>query len=163
MVFWRTISFLKTTIPLIAPLAIIMPLGLAIGQQYLIPMNRIRTYNYAVITGAIISIVTNMVLIPVIGIYGAIIATLLAEFCVTIIRFKSFKKETSIVIDFRNILKYFIAGIVMFICTSNITSSMPSKFSTTIIQILIGGGIYLIITLFLKVNPIYRFVKERKF
>lgn len=161
--FGEKFLLLETTIPMLAPLVIIMPFGLAMGQQYLVPMNRIKTYNLAVITGAIVSILANVMLIPIIGVYGAIFATLLAEFSVAAIRFNTFWRETHIFVKPKKIFSYVVAGGLMYICTTYATNGLDAKISTTIIQIVVGLFTYMVATLILRVNPLYKFLKERKF
>ncbi|EOE6405937.1 oligosaccharide flippase family protein [Enterococcus hirae] len=157
---------LDNTIPMVAPLIIIIPLGVAVGRQYLVPMNRIKIYNMAVILGAIVSIVANLVLIPMLSIYGAIIATLIAEMFVTVTRFSSFVKETGFTIKFKIIFGYFIAGIVMFLITSLLTKTLNPSLLTTLIQVFIGIIIYLTVTLIFRINPVIDMLKlikvERK-
>ncbi|HFR4293314.1 TPA: polysaccharide biosynthesis C-terminal domain-containing protein, partial [Enterococcus faecium] len=157
---------LDNTIPMVAPLIIIIPLGIAVGRQYLVPMNRIKIYNMAVILGAIVSIVANLVLIPMLSIYGAIIATLIAEMFVTVTRFSSFVKETGFTIKFKIIFGYFIAGIVMFLITSLLTKTLNPSLLTTLIQVFIGIIIYLTVTLIFRINPVIDMLKlikvERK-
>ncbi|WP_265460838.1 lipopolysaccharide biosynthesis protein [Enterococcus faecium] len=105
--FGEKFLLLLNTIPFVAPLIVIIPLGMAVGRQYLVPMNRIRVYNIAVILGAVVSIISNLLLIPVIGIYGAIISTILAELFVTTTRFTSFVRETSFRLKLKILLYIF--------------------------------------------------------
>ncbi|MDT2753534.1 oligosaccharide flippase family protein [Enterococcus pseudoavium] len=150
------------TIPMVSPLIIIMPLGMAVGRQYLVPMNRITVYNKAVIYGAIVSVIANLILIPYIGIYGAIIATLLAETFVTLTRFFAFKKETNISLGYKNIILCVLAGIIMYVVTSYVTNPLSSSMITTVIQGILGVVIYMIATMVFKVNPIYDLLTKKK-
>src|SRR5699024_5210365 len=59
--FGEKFEFITKTIPLVAPLIIVIPLGIAVGRQYLVPMNKVKIYNMAVINGAIVGIITNLV------------------------------------------------------------------------------------------------------
>ncbi|MEQ6996730.1 oligosaccharide flippase family protein [Enterococcus casseliflavus] len=154
--------FLIKTIPLVAPLTVIMPLGLAVGRQYLVPMNRLKVYNIAVLNGAIISIIINLSLIPTIGIYGAILAIVLAESFVSFTRVLSFVKETRFKFDYSYIFRCFICSFIMYISTKAITSNYGSSMVTTFLEILIGLAIYLLITSLLRCNPIITFFKEYK-
>ena len=148
-------------IPILAPLSIIIPLGMSVGGQYLVPLNRIKTYNLAVIGGAIVSIVINLLLIPSVGIYGAIIATLLAELFVTITRTTALLKETDFTFQFSLIAKWLSLGIMMYIITSFITKSMSATMLTTITQVCIGGIIYMLGSVILKVNPLIELYNKR--
>lgn len=160
--FGEKFLLLLNTIPFVAPLIVIIPLGMAVGRQYLVPMNRIRVYNIAVILGAVVSIISNLLLIPVIGIYGAIISTILAELFVTTTRFTSFVRETSFRLKLKNIVVYFLSGILMILAIRYISGNMsPSPF-TTLVQVIIGSLIYMFLTTILKVNPLIAFIKKKK-
>lgn len=153
---------LVKTIPIVSPLIVIIPLGMAVGRQYLVPLNRIGVYNRAVIIGAIVSIITNLILIPFIGIYGAIVATLLAELFVTLTRFTAFKKETKIQFDMKSIIIYIASGIVMYFGTTSITQTMFPSILTTLTQATIGFIIYIFLTTIMQVNPLINMLKQRK-
>lgn len=161
--FGKNFSLLIKTIPIVAPLVVIMPLGMAVGRQYLVPMNRIKIYNIAVITGSFVSILTNIILIPIIGMYGAIIATILSELFVTATRFISFIKETDFHLKAREILHYCIAGVVMYIVILSLTAHMKASFLTTFLQGLLGIVIYMIVTVIFKSNPLLKLIKNRGF
>ncbi|MBO6383962.1 flippase [Enterococcus casseliflavus] len=152
---------LKTTIPLVSPLIVIMPLGLAVGRQYLVPMNKIKVYNLAVLIGALVSIVINLFFIPLIGLYGAIIATLSAELFVTLTRFTAFIIETKIKFDFTLIFKYVISSFVMFVVTYGLTFHLHPSIVTTLKQFLIGVIIYMIVNVILKSNILFQVLKNR--
>lgn len=159
--FGNSFLMLKDTIPFVSPLVIIIPLGMAVGRQYLIPMNRMKVYNIAVILGALVSIILNLSLIPFIGLYGAIIATLVAESFVTVVRIRALLKETAFEFKYSLISKYFLSAIIMYIVTNVVTRQLQNNLFSTIIQIIIGGSTYMIITMVLKSNPIFNIVKKR--
>src|SRR5699024_1372085 len=60
--FGKKFEFIVNTIPLVSPLIIIIPLGMAVGRQYLVPMNKVKVYNKAVINGAIVGVLVNILL-----------------------------------------------------------------------------------------------------
>ncbi|MGX7030422.1 oligosaccharide flippase family protein [Vagococcus zengguangii] len=153
--------FIKKTIPLVAPLVVIIPLGTSISRQYLIPLNKIKEYNKTVIWGAIVSIITNVLLIPKIGIYGAIVGTLLAEFFVTFIRVYDFLKITNFRFDLAFILKSVMSSMCMFILGKALTHSMADSSMVLIIQVLIGIISYLLLMTLLKANILLKFLRNK--
>lgn len=161
--FGEKFSLLVQTIPIVAPLVVVIPLGMAVGRQYLVPMNRIKIYNIAVINGAVVSIITNVVLIPIIGLYGAIIATILSELFVTCTRFISFMKETDFSIKLRNIFHYFLASSIMYIVIFIITNNMRASLLTTLLQGLLGIVVYMVLTTVLHSNSLLELIKKRTF
>ncbi|NRR75754.1 polysaccharide biosynthesis C-terminal domain-containing protein [Tetragenococcus halophilus] len=159
--FGTRFEFITKTIPLVAPLIVVIPLGIAVGRQYLVPMNRVKIYNMAVINGAIVSIMANILLIPVVGIYGAITATILAELFVTITRMYAFIRETHFKFNIPMILKCIASGVIMYLVTSWVTLSWTASIKTTMVQVIIGIVIYMILMTVLKANPLYELIKSR--
>ncbi|MGM0320138.1 hypothetical protein IGI82_001270 [Enterococcus sp. AZ067] len=160
--FGEKFDFIIKTIPLVSPLTIIMPLGLAVGRQYLVPMNKIKVYNIAVLNGAAISIITNLIFIPIIGVYGAILAIVLAELFVSVTRVYAFIKETRFSFQKKYILKCIFASVLMLGITRILTQTMLNSFTTTFVQIIIGFTIYMIMTILMKCNPLMTVVKAIK-
>ena len=161
--FGAKFEVLKLTIPAISPLIVIIPFGMALGRQFLLPMNRMKTYNSAVIVGAIISIIVNLTFIPFIGVWGAIVATLLSELSVSIIRFIDFRKQTNFQFNYIYLIKLLFTSIIMCIVTAHLTSNLSSTFLTTVIQVAIGGVVYILITTVLKSNPLLELYRKKSY
>lgn len=143
-------------------LVIIIPMGSAISRQYLIPIGNMKYYNLSVIVGAVVSLIVNLCLIPIFGIWGAVIGTIIAETFVTVTRMIKLIKETGFKYKWIEFLKYLLASIVMLSITGIMTKGYPSGLLTNLIQIVIGGVIYLILTMIIKANPIVDLIKNRK-
>lgn len=156
--FGKSFLLLSKSIPLVSPLVIIIPLGMAVGRQYLIPMNKLKIYNLAVMLGAIVSIVMNLILVPKFGLFGALIATILAEVFVTFTRVQSFVKNTDFRFDLLLIVQYLVSGLLMFLVSYGLTNQFPPTIKTTILQIFIGLLVYLSLTTFLKINPLIKII-----
>lgn len=82
------------------------------GNQILLPLNKEKYFMYAVTCGAIANLLLNLILMPIYGIVGAAIATLLAEFCQMSIQFYYSKEYLKDNIDYDSVLKIVIASIV---------------------------------------------------
>lgn len=86
----------------VIPMQIIMPTLLLIGLtnimgiQMLVPMGKEKIVLYSEIAGAIVDIISNIILIPRLTSAGAAIGTLLAEFVVWIVQFLALRKEVII-------------------------------------------------------------------
>ena len=105
--------------------------------------------------GAIIKIVFNIILIPGLGIKGAIISSTLSHFTALVICFISLKKNLNIRFNKNKfILKPIIASVIMIICSNKIYiklfGTIP-KNTLFIISILFGGIIYTVMIIFLKI------------
>ena len=83
----------------IVPMQIIMPTVLLIGLtgimgiQVLVPLGKEKYVLYSEIAGAIVDLILNWFLIPVLGASGAAIGTLVAEFVVFCVQFYVLRKE----------------------------------------------------------------------
>ena len=54
-----------------------------IGQQYLVPTNRMKDYTISVVLGSVINLIVNFLFIRLWGLNGAMWATVLSETIVT--------------------------------------------------------------------------------
>lgn len=108
-------EFLPSVIILqiLASLLIIIPLSSFFGLQILYPMHKEKYGNYAVITGAIINMVLNFLLIPFWGHIGVAISVLCAEAIITLIHYLFAKKYMKLRLRDFLPLKAFIATIIM--------------------------------------------------
>lgn len=113
------------------------------GVQYLIPSRNQGAFTKSVVTGAIINVVLNLILIPICGAIGAVVASVIAEVAIAIVQYYYLKKEINIHIFQKSYFKYIISGILMFIVVYVMGIFMQSTFITTIIQICVGGIIYI--------------------
>lgn len=160
--FGEKFLFINNVIPFFTPLIVIIPLGMAVSRQYLIPIGKVREYNKSVIIGAGINIISNLILLPTVGFFGVVISNLLAEFFVTAVRVRSFLKSTNFSFNFRRISIYFISALAMMIITRILTNSMQASLITNIVQGLIAITLYFIFTVVMRINPIVSFIQERR-
>lgn len=154
--FGNDFLILSNIIPLFAPLLAIVPLGMAISRQYLLPVGEIKKYNYSVVFGAVISIIISLSTINYLGIYAAILATIVSEIFVTVSRVYSFVKKENFIFNRLLIFKFFLSGILMLLSVNFITSYFEMEWSpiTTMIQVIIGVLVYLTSIFILKASPL---------
>ncbi|MEG0285084.1 MAG: polysaccharide biosynthesis C-terminal domain-containing protein [Vagococcus sp.] len=157
--FGKEFIYLEKTVPVLAPLVIIMPLGISIVRQYLMPQNKIKQFNISVLIAAVVSILLNLMLIPLIGIWGVIISTLISESIVTIVRIVDLKKNTNFSFKIKNILIYFFSGLCMLLSVNIFSTNLEPSMKTTCIQIFIGVISYISITSILNMNPLMDILK----
>lgn len=137
---------------LIAIFTIMVPvIGFAnvIGIQYLLPTKQQNKYTLAVICGAIINLILNLILIPHFKAYGAAIATIVAEIVGLAIQIAYVWKEFDFVKIFKAMFKYLISGLVMFGLCLVVGKLITSNIVAVILQIVVGiisyfGTLYLI-------------------
>jgi len=104
----------------ILPMQIIMPVLLFIGMsnilgiQILVPMGKEKIVLYSVISGAVVDLVVNMILIPHLGASGAAIGTLIAEFVVWMYQLANLK---DLVLDAYKKISYGKIGFALLVAT----------------------------------------------
>lgn len=86
---------------LLSPLVVITSVNSVLGVQLLISIGREKEYTIATTTGAVVSVVLNLFLLPKMNVIGACISSLVAETSVFLISFLSARDYLSI----RKILK----------------------------------------------------------
>ena len=143
---------------IISPIIIIIGYSNVIGTQFLLPTGRQKEYTLSVCTGTIVNLICNLLLIPQFLSYGAAIATVIAELSVTMVQVIATRKTFSFKYVFKLVYKYIIAAVLMLIVLLILNTIMPVGIIYTIIQMVIGGLIYLILLIILKDTTIKTFV-----
>ncbi|WP_213181058.1 oligosaccharide flippase family protein [Enterococcus lactis] len=159
--FGEKFIYINNVIPYFSALIIIIPLGMSISRQYLMPIGHVKEYNKSVIVGAIINIVANLILLPTIGFFGVVFSNILAECFVTFVRTRSFLKSTDFKFEYRKIGIFLLGGILMCIVTRSLTSNLSSSILTNLIQFAIALPIYLTITTLFKANPFLDLLRKK--
>ena len=143
---------------IISPIIIIIGYSNVIGTQFLLPTGRQKEYTLSVCTGTIVNLICNLLLIPQFLSYGAAIATVIAELSVTMVQVIATRKTFSFKYVFKLVYKYIIAAVLMLIVLLILNTIMTVGIIYTIIQMVIGGLIYLILLIILKDTTIKTFV-----
>ncbi|MCU7197741.1 flippase [Turicibacter sanguinis] len=133
-----------------------------IGMQLLMPMVKEREFTISVVCGAITNISINIILIPKLGAFGAIIATIIAEFTVTIVQILVVRKYINVISYILSTWKNFLSSTLMYLLVNFLTKNMPYTVMTTIIQVILGISIYLISMSFLKADIQYEVLEKIK-
>ena len=127
-----------------------------IRTQYLLPKEKDKLYIVSIISGAVINLVFNLILIKQYQGMGAIISTIMAEFTVMII-------QTVYVINKMNIKQYFketvfflIKGLIMYFLVISLESWIENIIILIILQVIYGVLIYTI----LNYKYIYSLIKD---
>lgn len=160
--WFLTEEFTKTgyMISILAPTIIFISVTNVFGTQYLIPFDRVKQYTISIICGSVINIISNLLLIPHLGGYGAAISAVITEFSVLLIQYVFVHK----IFDFNGVfckaIKYFISALFMGGCILLIGHFMGVGLLTNIIQFIVGVIIYLII-LFITKDDILMFLFQK--
>lgn len=96
-------------------IAIIIPIGLVFTNQFTIPTSKNREYVIPIVLASIVSIISNLILIPIIGATGAVITIILTELTSTILKIVLIRKYLNMKELFKGTYIYLLFGSVNFI------------------------------------------------
>ena len=134
---------------LIQGLSVTMPFiafANVIRTQYLIPTEKDREYLISVLTGAIVNLLINWLLIPRYGAWGATIGTIAAEAMVCMVQVYAVRKELEIGVYIKNSIPFMAIGLIMFGCVYYYGNLHGTSIMTLLVQIMIGIIIYVVCT-----------------
>lgn len=133
-----------------APILIAMGISGVTGTQYLVQIGKQKEFTISVICGAITNVIFNIILIHFFNGVGAAMASVIAEIVIALVQLKYFKDQFKITEILKLGTKCVISGIVMFIFVKLLTDILPISIINTIIEVIIGGIIYIIMLIILK-------------
>lgn len=147
IVFWGT-DFYKCgkLISLMTPALVFSVFGNVIRTQYLIPRSMDKEYTVSLVIGAIVNIVLNILLIPILGAVGAVIGTVCAEFSLCAYQTYTVRKYLDIKGFIRSGIAFFPIGFIMFISIKRIDYYLQPSILTLILEILYGAIIFSILS-----------------
>ncbi|MGG7142775.1 oligosaccharide flippase family protein [Clostridium nigeriense] len=125
------------------------------GTQLLVPLNKTKEFTLSVTAGAIVNLCLNLIILKSMGSVGACITTVLAEITVTATQMYILRKVLNLKEMLKSVFIFFPSAIIMFIVVRFIGMYMGAKIITTIVQVSIGGILYLA-TIFILYRTIYK-------
>ena len=135
-----------------------------IRTQYIMPNNLDNLYIKSVVIGAIVNFTINILLIPQINAYGAVIGTFIAEFIAALLQTIQVRKKIPIKKMLKDTSTYIIAAIVMYIILCLINYKLDNNLLSIIIMTIIGLFVYVIsifIILVYKKSDYIKYFKEK--
>lgn len=135
-----------------SPIVVIIGVSNCLGSQYYTPAGlRSQSAKYIII-GSVLNLLLNLVFIPVFRSKGAVISSVLAESLITFL----YVKNSNGYVDFKQLASYFnprfIAGFIMYLIILFIKQYLPNDLLGLLIQVLVGGMTYFMITYLQKDN-----------
>lgn len=140
---------------LLSPIILVISIGDVIRSQYLLPKNMDKEFTTSLVVSAILNLILNLALIPFLGVYGAIIGTLITEALVNLLQLWYARNDLPIKKYLLVSIPYLIIGLIMFVAVRVLGMILDINIITLIIQVISGGLIYLILTL------IYLFIFDK--
>lgn len=114
-----------------------------IRTQYLIPNKLDKPYVISSVIGALANLAVNIILIPKFAGIGAMVGTIIAEFTVFFVQLILVRRSFPMSQYLQPVLFLFPIGMIMFAVVYWIGAYMGNTIITLIIQILVGGFLYL--------------------
>lgn len=129
-----------------APLVYIVGAGDILRTQYMIPNHMDKQFNFCIIFNAIINLLLSITLIPIIGVYGAVVGSVSAEifgFIVQMIICRRFIKVNEIL---KELIPFILIGILMLIGIRYIDILVKTSVIKLLFEVLVGAFIYCALT-----------------
>lgn len=136
-----------------SPIIVLIAWSTVTGNQYLMPVNRVKEYTTSVTVGAVLNIIANLFLIHFFAANGAAMATVISEFAVTAMQLFFIRNTIKRRKLFAATWRYFFCGIVMCAVVYRFNQMMTMNIVNLAVQILMGIVIYLV-ALFIVKAPV---------
>ena len=112
--------------------------------QYLLPKKKDKEYIRALFTGAIVNVLMNILLIPLMASGGAAVGTLAAEASVCLVIALSARREIKVLDYYRLAVPFVLSGGVMFVVSYLISFPGMSFIWGLLLKIVICGSVYVV-------------------
>lgn len=134
----------------LCPIIIARGLSSISNTQYLVPTKKTIYLTISSVFSAIINVIVNLIAIPLFGVYGAVLGTIIAEFSVTLIQYYYMKKYIMLSGITKKCIWYAILSLPFFIMSCILGKILGPHLYTTAIQIICSIIIYLVTLICLK-------------
>lgn len=142
-------------IKMLSPVIVIIGVSHCLGSQYYTPSGRRAQSAKFIITGSVINLVLNLILIPKFWSYGAVIASVIAECVITFLYMRNCDGYLRLSQLIKNGWKKLLAGIIMAVVLIIIHINM-------FIEIIIGIALYIICLVILRDSSISQGIRMLK-
>ncbi len=144
---------------LFAPLLFIIGISNILGTLYLTPSGQRARSNRAIVAGAVCNFLLNLILIPLLGVYGAVAASLAAELLITVLYLSYSARFISMAKVLGTGLRYLLLSVVMFIPTYYIGQVRAASPKTTLLQVAVGVVTYALLLILVR-DPAWLDVRQ---
>lgn len=139
-----------------SPLVAIVGVSSCIGAQYYTPAGLRKKSAQYIIVGSVVNLCFNILLIPMLSSFGAVIGSIVAESVVSFLYLKNCKYYKFIDL-FNNSWKKIISGFIMACVIVLIGRFLVGGFVCVTVQILSGCIVYLVLLCLLRDNVMVKF------
>lgn len=129
-----------------SPLILIIGLGEIIRSQFIYPLKMDKAMVWILFLNAAVNLVLSSVLIPRMGVFGAVIGTIVAETIGLVIEFYICRKYIKIRDFVKPGVPFLGIGIVMYLVIRLISPILPQNLLGLFIEVIVGAIIYVFIS-----------------
>ena len=131
---------------LMIPLAFtLVAMGFAnvIRTQWILPQGKDHIFVISVVSGAVLNLLFNTLLIPRFGAMGAVAGTLLAEYTLPVVHYLHLRRELPHGPYLRHAASYILLGLIMFLAVRLTDALIPlDNWLEVILQMGVGAAVY---------------------
>ena len=134
------------------------------GIQFLVPLGKDKAYTAATTSGAVTSVVLNLLLIPVLGVFGSAIACVVAELVVFVISYWHLRDLIRLREVLRNNYKILLGAVAMYGVVRLISLLSVNTVLKLLLELLGGAAVYFLIAFLTKNETFFMlFAKVKAF
>lgn len=126
-----------------------------IGVQYMVPTGKEKQFSRSLTLGAVVNFCLNSVFIHFFQAIGAAVASVIAEFVVTLSQAYFVRKDLPCKKIMQIAARYFLLGLGMFTCGVILYRILPNNIMGLILLVLICIGVYILELILLR-DPVLR-------
>ena len=137
-------------IQLLSPIILIIGISNCLGAQYFTPAGLRKQSAQYIIVGAVVNLILNIILIPLYGAVGAVIASLVAELTISILYLKNCGDYLKLRQIMHNGWRKVVAAVIMFAVISPVSNSINNNTTAVIVSFIAGVFIYGLMLLLMR-------------
>lgn len=145
---------------LLTPVILIIGISNCLGSHYFTPAGLRKKSAKYILIGSFVNLVCNIILIPKLWSYGAVIGTLIAESTITILYFVNCNGYLTCKILLKAMWKKILSGFVMLLFILLVNTIVKSNFLALILECILGSTIYCLVLLLLKDDFFNNFILD---
>lgn len=130
-----------------APLIYIIGAGDIIRTQYMIPNHMDKQFNVCIIFNAVINFILSVLLIPIIGVYGAVIGSVFAEIFGLVVQMVICRKFIKVTEILKELVPFIFIGFLMLVSIKCIEIVGETSLIELVLELVVGGFVYCILTI----------------
>lgn len=144
--FGEEFSVCGNIIAVMSPVVLIIGLGEIVRSLYIYPLKKDSSMVIILFINAVVNIALSSLLIPNIGVYGAVLGTLVAELIGLFLEILICRERLPLRMFINGGVPFFFIGLFMFLCLTMMNLTLPRTMVSLLTEIFVGALIYIGLT-----------------